>query len=535
MESEPVAIQPDAAKPDAGEIGEWQRVSKLTVVVNTFRSAAQALIPIVFALYGIAGKSGGTGIAALLMGLGALVLIGVMVGSGWLAWYRLRYRIGENDVRVEQGIVSRSARSVPYDRIQDVSLEQKLIPRILGLVEVKFETGAGGKDELKLSFVSEAEGEKLRETVREMVEGEKETSQLARSAYEIHTTAEPAGETLFAMDPKRLVIFGLFSFSLVVFAVLVGAMQQLEFLLPFDPWDAIGDWFRQDGIAQAGEMVAGYGAAAQIVAVLYSIGAVIVVGMASGIVTTFLRDWEFRLERTPKGFRRRRGLLTKTDVVMPIHRVQALVLKTGFLRRLFGWYGLSFISLAQDAKNANHDVAPFAKLHELQPIVDASGFDLPDRNVDWHRPSAKYRADKAMLGAGTCLLVALAFLVAKWLLPPEAQGLGLGAVIMGVLAATFAAKEAFLWRYQRHAINAHYVYSRRGWLAPRTDVASRVKLQSVEVAQGPLAGLRGYCDLKFGLAGGSFAIEGMPLEEGRAIRAEVLDSITAIDFAKLPR
>ena len=167
------AIETDAIENGAIEVGEWQRVSKLTVAVNTVRTGAQALIPIVFALYGIASEDGGTGLAALLFGVGGVLLVALMVGAGWLSWYRLRYRIGENDVRVEQGIVSRSARSVPYDRIQDVSLEQKLIPRLLGLVEVKFETGAGGKDELKLSYVSEAEGARLRETVREMVEGER--------------------------------------------------------------------------------------------------------------------------------------------------------------------------------------------------------------------------------------------------------------------------------------------------------------------------------------------------------------------------
>ena len=515
--------------------GEWQRVSTLTLAVNTLRTGGQALIPIAVALYSIGSEGRATGLPAFLMGLGGLVLFSLMVGGAWLSWYRLRYRIGENDVRVEQGIISRSARSVPYDRIQDVSLEQKLIPRVLGLVEVKFETGAGGKDELKLSYVSESEGERLRNSVREMVDGEKMATRPGGEAPFAEDIAEPMGETLFAMDTRRLLTYGLFNFSLVVFAVLLGAMQQLEFLLPFDFWDVVGDWFRQDGIAEAGALVSGYGAAAQVAALVYSLGALIVVGMASGVVTTFLRDWEFRLDRTPKGFRRRRGLLTKTDVVMPVHRVQALVLKTGIIRRLFGWYGLSFISLAQDAKNANHDVAPFAKLDELQPIVDASGFALPDAGLDWHRPSAKYRADKVVLSAGTCFLAALALLTAKLLLPSEAQGPGVGAVIMAVVGVIFAVQQAFLWRFQRHAVDTHYIYTRRGWLAPRTEVASRIKLQSVEVAQGPLARLRGYCDLKFGLAGGSFAIDGLPLNEGRAIRTRVLDSIATVDFAKLPR
>ncbi len=526
-------------KAPAIEVGEWQRVSRITVVVNTLRSAAQALIPIGFALYGISSEGGRGGFAALLFGLGGLALLGLFVGGSWLAWYRLRYRVGENDVRVEQGIVSRSARSVPYDRIQDVSLEQKLLPRLLGLVEVKFETGAGGKDELKLSYVSEAEGERLRETVRALVEEEGAAASTAADPLTRHdgegVAEQVPGETLFRMDTKRLFVFGLFNFSLVVFALLLGAMQQLEFLLPFDPWDYIADVFSDDNIAEAGALVNSYSTGAQIVAILYAIVAVVVVGMASGLVTTFVRDWEFRLDRTAKGFRRRRGLLTKTDVVMPVHRVQALVLKTGMIRRLFGWYGLSFISLAQDAKNANHDVAPFARLEEIAPIAREGGFALPGEDVAWHRPSTKYRTDKLVLSAGTCFVAAFLFLLAKIALPPEAQGLGLGAVIMAALGVIFAVQQLFLWRFQRHAIDEAYVYTRKRWLSPRTAIASRVKLQSVEVAQGPLAGWRGYADLNLGLAGGTFRIEGLPVEEARRIRAKVLDSIAAVDFANLPR
>jgi putative membrane protein len=73
-----------------------------------------------------------------------------------------------------------------------------------------------------------------------------------------------------------------------------------------------------------------------------------------------LRDYGFRLEDTPKGLRRRRGLLTKSDVVMPVHRVQALKVTTGILRRRWGWHGLGCGEPSQDAKSGNHVVVPFA-------------------------------------------------------------------------------------------------------------------------------------------------------------------------------
>ena len=75
---------------------------------------------------------------------------------------------------------------------------------------------------------------------------------------------------------------------------------------------------------------------------------------------------------------------------------------------------------------------------------------------------------------------------------------------------------------------------REGWIAPRLDIASRVKLQSVEIVQGPLARRRGYADIKFGVAGGTLEMKGVPLESARAIRAAVLDSIAAVDFSRLP-
>ena len=60
-----------------------------------------------------------------------------------------------------------------------------------------------------------------------------------------------------------------------------------------------------------------------------------------------------------------------------------------------------------------------------------------------------------------------------------------------------------------------------------------MKLQSVEIVQGPWARRRGYATVKFGIAGGTFEMEGVPIEEARDIRAAVLGSIAAVDFSQL--
>ena len=501
------------------EIAEgWQRAHPLAILVTAVRGLRQAVLPALAALFGARSLDN---TVLVVGGIAVAVLLLTTLGA-WLSWRRLRYLMGAEDIRVEQGLISRSARSVPYERIQDVSLEQGPLPRLFGLVEVRFETGAGGKDELKLAYVTMAEGERLRDVVRE----QRDSAPLATPDAGIETEAEPAGRLLFAMGPARLLLFGLFEFSLVVFAVLAGATQQFEFLLPFDLWD-FEQWETRFSGTGWGAWLAGLGWGARIVGVAFALVSLVVLGLLTGVVRTALRDWNFRLELTSRGFRRRRGLLTRTDVVMPAARVQAVIVTTGLLRRLWGWRGLSFVSLAQDAKNANHDVAPFAQEHEIAPIVAAAGFSLPDDAVQWHRPSRNYRFDVALFSALPLVLAGFVLLLI--------EQIAWGAPLLWLLAALVALRQHILWRFERHAIDARQILSRRGWLSPTLVAASRIKLHSVEIAQGPIARRRGYASLRFGLAGGALAFEGLPLAEARAMRSAVLDSIASVDFSALPR
>lgn len=444
-----------------------------------------------------------------------LVVIAANFAMAYLQWTRLTYAVGDEDIRVESGLLSRAARSVPYERIQDVSLEQKLLPRLFGLVEVKFETGAGGGDDLKLAYLSEAEGERLRETVRAL----RDRRPVANGETEPEDAA-PEAETLFAMPPKRVLTFGLFEFSLAVLAVLGGLAQQFETVLPFDLWDLDG-W--QERLAGPGQYLSGLGPLAQVIGVVAAIATLSVVGVATGLVRTALREWDFRLERTDRGLRRRRGLVTRTDLVMPVHRVQALRIGTGFIRRLFGWHSLKVVSLASDSGSSNHDAAPFARMGEIAPIVGETGFALPPVDLDWQRPSGKAHFDGAMIDLaimGTIAGVVAIFSPVQW-----AALVPLG---FGVFAAM---REAFLWRFNRHALGSRQLYSRHGWFAPSTAIGARVKLQSVELAQGPLARWRGYADLHFGLAGGKLRMQRLPVEEAREIRAAVLASMATVDFS----
>lgn len=493
-----------------------------TVLVGLLASAQNAVLPTIAITFG----TGGTGLLVAIPVGAAIIAIGTFFA--YISWKRLTYTIGQSDIRVESGVLSRSARSVPYERIQDVSLEQKLLPRLLGLVAVKFETGAGGGEDLSLSFLTEERGEELRQLVRER-----------RDNLDARVSAEPGGtlspnateeeaEPLFTMGPKRLLTFGLFEFSLAVFAVLAGLLQYVDSFLDFEVWEL--DFWRGLIDNYAPDLSA-LDRTAQVIGILASVSALLIVGSLTGMVRVFMREWGFLLERTARGFRRRRGLFTKTDVVMPIHRVQGIRIGTRLIRYRFGWHSLSFVSLAQDMGASSHVVAPFAKLDEIAPIAEAAGFSLPGEGTDWRRASENFLFDSAVRDALFFLVPAAVAGIASSIYSPEWTGVVVG--VLAVLAGISAILNVLAWRYQRHALDAAQIVSARGVLSPRSQIATRLKLHSVEIAQGPISRWRGYATVHLGQAGGVFAIPGVPLERAREVRRKVMETIAATDFSQL--
>ena len=507
-----------------------------TVWVGVLQSAQSAVIPALLVSF----SSGGMGLVVAIPILAGIMALGSLFS--YLNWKRLTYTIEAQDIRVESGLLSRSARSVPYERIQDVSLEQKLLPRLLGLVAVKFETGAGGGDDLSLAYLTEARGEELRQLVRERHAQGEDVTQAApgesqfdaapqsasRSALQTSLQAEPEAQTLFTMGPRRLFTYGLFQFSLAVFAVLAGLAQYADNLFDFELWDA-DQW--QSMVEQYGPDWGALDTSMQVIGALVAIIGLVMVGSLTGMIRVFAREWGFVLERTARGFRRRRGLFTRTDVVMPVHRVQGIKLGTGFVRYRFGWHGLSFVSLAQDMGASSHAVAPFAKLDEIAPIVRAAGFELPGEDADWCRASERYMFDSAVLNAGFFLVLAAIAGIAAAIRRPEWMVGAVGALL--VLAGLAAILTGLAWRFHRHALDPQQIMATRGLLAPQSQIAARVKLHSVEIAQGPLARMRGYATVYLGQAGGGFAIPGVPIERARQLRAKVMETIAATDFSRL--
>jgi putative membrane protein len=433
------------------------------------------------------------------------VLALALLVSLFLYWRFFQFRVGPSEIRIDSGILNRIHRSIPFDRIQDVDISQPLLARALGLARVKFETGgsAGAKeDEGVLQAISLERALALRSQVR------------ARRGVVAETRALEVAEPtpIYAMDFRRVLLAGIFNFSLAVLAGLFGVSQTFGDVAGFDPLSR--RFWRE--MLTAGSPLLDLIVAHQMIAAFAGLVVLVLVGLATGMVRTLLREYRFRLDHSGIGLRRRRGLLTLTDVTLPIRRIQAAIVGTGPLREAFGWHELKLQSLARDeTTKGDHIVAPLADEPEIARVIGELGWRPVAADIRWTHVSVAY--------AWTFTL-AMAFLfipaaIQLFFFPLIAAA---GFVAIGILIAF----RWLAWRRTHYALDKDRLLVRRGWWRRQTVILPLASIQSADLTENFISRRFGTASLLIGVAGGSgFSAHGVPAlprEIARALRTELL-------------
>ena len=482
---------------DAG-LGEPERLHPLYLITGLGKSFKGAWG---LAAGGVVLGSQGRWLLVAIIGIGFVLF---SVGSLLLKWLKLEYRVGPHEIQIDSGFLSRTSRAIPFDRVTDVDLEQGPLHRLFGLARVRLETGAsaGARDEDGvLDTIALDRAEALREHIRAR------RGQAAAPATLEQAEAPP----LFAMDRRRVAIAGLFNFSLAVLAGLFGVTQTMGDVIGFDPFRR-SFWINVlDRVEPARDALVAH----QFIAAIGGSILLILIGSGTGIVRTLLREHGFRLDRTDTGLRRRRGLITLTDVTIPAKRVQAAIIASGPIRRAFGWSVLKLQSLAMDGAKGDHVVAPLAHPEEAAAILASLNWPAKPDAESW-RPVARAHVTSfaaMMVPAALVALAAVAFLGPI--------------VLLWVIGAALAVAVRWLdWRHTRYALSPTSLFIESGWWRRRRAIVPTAKIQSVELAENFWSRAFGICALRLGVAGGggfsAHIVPALSRTKAQTLRAQLL-------------
>ncbi len=443
----------------------------------------------------------------------ALVAAGFVilsVGNLLMHWLKFEYRVGADELRIDSGFLSRNSRAIPFDRVTDVDLEQGPLHRLFGLARVRLETGAsaGAKDEDGvLDTIALDRAERLRDHIR---------ARRGRAAGKSIDEEDGATPPLFAMNARRVAIAGLFNFSLAVVAGLFGITQTFGDVLGFDPFKR-SFWI---GLADRSAPLRDVVVAHQYLAVVGGVLVISLLGIVTGMVRTVLREHGFRLDRTDAGLRRRRGLLTLTDVTVPDRRVQAAIVASGPVRRSFGWCELKLQSLAMDGAKGDHVVAPLAHPDEAAGILRSLDWPALPSAEPWSTVSRGYVTSLAAL----LILPSLAALVVGVLVEPIVFLWAAGAVV-AVVARWLS------WRHTHYALSERTLFIEHGWWRRQRSIVPTANIQSVDITENAFGRAFDICALRLGIAGGGgFSTHHIPAlarSDGRRLRDRLLCDIVS--------
>ncbi|MFH5879310.1 PH domain-containing protein [Arthrobacter sp. NA-172] len=233
----------------------------------------------------------------LLAGGGVVLLLAL--GSFVLSWYFTRYQVAEGYVRVNSGFLFKQQRQARLDRVQAIDIVQPLLPRILGLAELKFEVADAGHSAVRLSYLRLAQAKQLRATILGRAAG------IADGSEKFEVPEAPEYVVLY-LPPGRLVgslILSEQSFFIVLSAIASVLISVLTESRAF---------------------------------ILYLIPAIL--GLGTAYWRSFNKGYNFTAAISPDGIRLRYGLLDTQAQTVPPGRIQAVKVTQPPLWRILGWY-----------------------------------------------------------------------------------------------------------------------------------------------------------------------------------------------------
>jgi putative membrane protein len=289
----------------------FQKIHPLTIVVNLERAVRRLALLIVVVLINMFTGQGVDQFEIIGGALGGLIVFEALI-----RWLTFGYAIHGGQLIIKQGVLNRTRRTIPLDRIQNINLRRSLTHRLTGLVDLEIETAAGAQAEASISALDAASAEALRRQL------------LSSGPSAVVESAAFAPEpVLYQARLKDLLIAGATENrwpAVIGLAVAAGAFGNFAA-------NGLRPLIRQ--ILGRPEASGPAGPAPWLIAVF----GILILGWLISIFGTIATYYGFEIRRREGRLIRSYGLFSTTENVVLLRRVQLLVIRQSLLQRLLGW------------------------------------------------------------------------------------------------------------------------------------------------------------------------------------------------------
>jgi putative membrane protein len=310
---------------DRLEPAVWHRLHPLSPVVRAGRGTIGIVIVLAPSLLGGRSSSGSWYEVAF---------VGVLIGLGFVSWLVTRWRVDDDDLRIETGLIRRQSLRFPLSQVQAIDIVRPGLARIVRVAELRLRMAGSTGATARLAYLPERDAEPLRARLLALAHG----APHADVAGEDGTPAEHADERILTSVPTARLAASIvlsdvgFTSVAVIVGLILGAV--------FAP-------------SVASAVLAG--------------GAVPIFGIVTVFWRRFNQEYRLTLAEASDGLRLRSGLVALTSETIRPGRVQAVRMVEPFLWRRLGWCRLE-VDLAGRQRRKGEGEAQRTQLRAVVPV-----------------------------------------------------------------------------------------------------------------------------------------------------------------------
>ncbi|MEY8730805.1 PH domain-containing protein [Peribacillus frigoritolerans] len=402
--------------------------------------------------------------------IGFLVYLVWKVISVILKWYTYKYQIKEGTLYITSGLVSKSYRTVPLHKVQNVQQRTTLFHKIFRLTSLTFETGmTGDQGSVPFEMISRKEAERL--------EGEYASKQeipvIDIPEERIAEDMEPAIEKTIHFTPSKHDVLKA-SFTSLSFLALIPILATL--------YNTLDDFF---DLENAEGFLAKLLDTWWIITII--IAGLICIAVVFGIVSTFVKYGKYEISSDHEHIYIKKGVLDESAFSIRKEKVQAVEITQSIIKRVLGLAEVKLISAGStgDEELETNTLYPFLSIERAYGMVEEI---LPAYNVERSMRSLSKQAFKIRMLRPSFfwIFTTLAIYYFK-------SSLWYISLILLVLIYTLRIMD---YKNSRYLLNDEFIQFKSGSLETSLFITKRSKVIQIEVERSKLQKLFGLATIE---------------------------------------
>lgn len=483
----------------------WQKLSTIAILYFVMRSLRSVLGNIVYLIPVIAYSYSNMQAQPHIWLPAILLLCLLLLLSALWSFKVYRFRLSNKVLEIQSGIFNKKHLNLPFERIQNVKIEQPIYYRLTGYACLQLDTAGSAKQEAKLVALPLGVAEQLK---RQILDTTSEHCQVQGSdSKDVNAEVAPTAnikkeQVINKRSLTDLILHGITNNR--VWLVLGG-------LSPF--YNDIANIVNQELVSYGLNMQEMFNLQTQsfmqIGIYALSIGLIILLTFLSlSVISAIISFYGYTLSKVENRYIRRSGLFTKHEVSMPLSRLQLIIQKQDWLDVVLKRVNLNLEQISGQLKqsepsaSSNKIIVPSITLQQSQELIK----DIYPNNQLFETSYSPISSFYLVRYIGYYLFPL--FCIAETIAMIEQK------MFFALLALAFmllASAIVYLrWRRWGYAFDDTYIYLRRGLLGVDYYCFAQYKIQQCQFRQSLMMKKRGLATNKYVLASGSLTLPMLP-------------------------